>query len=378
MNIPKAEVAVVGGGVAGLMVTEKLSDLGYNVALVEKNAKLGLGPSTKNEGWLHAGGYHAPLYPDDRTATAVVEGIHYGREQILRIAPECVEEPRNRAYALFHSEELADRAERRYGELGVKHRALTRQQLEREAPEIDHDRVTRAYETNDVSANFRILYQKLLARSERAGATILTDTTLIPEDEHKATLEHSDGSRTSLEADVFICTVGLGAKAMLEGKSELADRIRFWKSHSLILPRLTKHGLFFGDPGEVSFMHHGDFTIACQSEDDFLVEQPKCDVVEEPAAGLFRAVVNLMPRAESYRDVYVANACVKPDIILAPGMPRSVDHEIHEPLPNYLFAFPGKVTTSPLMADMLVQAVFHRSSDERISLRPGDRTSFGR
>lgn len=376
MAIQRAEIGVVGGGVAGLMVTDKLSRMGYKVTLVEKNNKLAGGPSTKNEGWLHAGGYHAGLYDDDSRARAVVGQIHYGREQLLRLAPECVEEPGVPTLALFHDENLAARAERRYQELGVTYRPLTRREFEEEAPEVDHSQVSHAYAMADASVNFRMLYQKLLASSEQAGATILTGTTLIPEDENRAALELPDTSRSALEADLFICTTGLGTKAMFNGKADLADRIRFWKSHSLIFPRLTKHGMYFVDPKEASFMNHGGFSVGCQSEDDFLIEEPTFEVVAEPAQEVYKAVTRLIPSAARYRDVYVANACVKPDIIQEKGMARSVDNEIHEPLPNYLVAFPGKVTTSPLMADRLVHAVFDRSSDDRIAMRPGDMVNF--
>jgi glycerol-3-phosphate dehydrogenase len=378
MTKQETGICVVGGGVAGLMVTRKLSELGYKVTLVEKQPKLATGPSTRNEGWLHAGGYHAGLYDDEEKAKEVVGQIHYGREQILRIAPECVEEPSVSTYALFRDERLAARAERRYKDLEVRHNHLTRSELEREAPEIDHSQVSHAYEMADRSVNFRLLYQKLLASSERAGATVLTGTTLIPEDENKAMLESADGSRTSLSADIFICTTGLGTKAMLEGKSELAERIRFWKSHSLIFPRLTKHGMYYIDPQEASLMHHGDYSIGCQSEDDFVVKEPTFEVIKEPAMEVYKAVRRLVPGAANHRDVFIATSCIKPDIAPKLGMERSVNNEIHEPLPNYLVAFPGKVTTSPLMADKLVHAVFNRHADDRISLRPGDAVEFGR
>lgn len=376
MAVQRAEIGVVGGGVAGLMVTEKLSKLGYNVTLVEKNNKLAGGPSTKNEGWLHAGGYHAGLYDDEARARTVVGQILYGREQLLRYAPECVEEPGVPSYALFRDPNLAARAEKRYQDLGVSYRPLTSREFEQEAPEVDRSQVSHAYAMDDASVNFRILYQKLLASSEQAGAKILTGTTLIPEEENRAAIELPDSSRTTLEADLFIVTAGLGTKAMFNGKAELSDRIRFWKSHSIIFPRLTKHGMYFVDPKEASFMHHGNFSVGCQSEDDFQIEEPTFEVVREPAQEVYRAVTKLIPSAARYKDVFVANACVKPDIIQEAGMERSVDNEIHEPLPNYLVAFPGKVTTSPLMADKLVHAVFNRSSDDRIALRPGDTATF--
>jgi L-2-hydroxyglutarate oxidase LhgO len=55
----KTDISIVGAGVTGLMLTNKLTDLGYRVALVDRQSCAAGGPSTKNEGWLHKGTYHA-------------------------------------------------------------------------------------------------------------------------------------------------------------------------------------------------------------------------------------------------------------------------------------------------------------------------------
>jgi L-2-hydroxyglutarate oxidase LhgO len=59
MTIRKFDVVVVGAGAAGLMTAQKLSQLGMSVALIEQKPTVASGPSTRNEGWLHRGTYHA-------------------------------------------------------------------------------------------------------------------------------------------------------------------------------------------------------------------------------------------------------------------------------------------------------------------------------
>lgn len=49
-NEIRTEIAVIGGGAAGLMTTKKLAELGYDVALIEKASTFASGPSTRNEG----------------------------------------------------------------------------------------------------------------------------------------------------------------------------------------------------------------------------------------------------------------------------------------------------------------------------------------
>lgn len=71
------DVAIVGAGVAGLMLTKKLSDLGFKVALIEKSSCVADGPSTRNEGWLHRGTYHAASIQDRSSAVQVARRCIY-------------------------------------------------------------------------------------------------------------------------------------------------------------------------------------------------------------------------------------------------------------------------------------------------------------
>lgn len=119
-------------------------------------------------------------------------------------------------------------------------------------------------------------------------------------------------------------------------------------------------------------MPHNKFAVACQSEDDFEVKDPNFDVVSEMSYQVFQALVRLIPGAQQFEDSYNSIACVKPDIVIGSNSPRSVDIELHEPIPNYFVAFPGKVTESPYMADVLAKTIFERKSDSRIAQRPGD------
>jgi glycine/D-amino acid oxidase-like deaminating enzyme len=295
----------------------------------------------------------------------------YGYEQIMNFAPEAVEDLTSTTYALFKDGELADATEERWKEVDVWFQAMQLQAFFRENPEVNPNIVARAYKTKDKSLNFRLLYQKLLAVSENFGVQTLLNTEVIPEREGKATLVDIDGSRRSIFADIFVFTTGLAARKIFS-MLDYDMAVRFWKSHSVMLPRLSKNGFFFVDPLEASVMPHGKFSIACQSEDDFQIVEPTFDVVPHMAHQVFEALVRMVPDAKQYADEYHSNACVKPDIIKGPNSPRSVDIELHEPMPNYFVAFPGKVTESPYMADTVVKTIFDRKSDNRISQRPGD------
>jgi len=69
--------AVIGGGVVGCHVAIHLAQRGYQVYLLEKNARVGQETSTRNSGVLHAGIYYAR---DSLKARLCVEGNARSRE----------------------------------------------------------------------------------------------------------------------------------------------------------------------------------------------------------------------------------------------------------------------------------------------------------
>src|SRR5689334_3121047 len=97
----RTEVVVVGAGVAGLMLFKKLATLGVSTLLVEKLPLAANGPSTRNEGWLHRGTYHATSIRDRGQAIQVAQRCIYGFEQIRAYAPECLEETTTSSIAVL-------------------------------------------------------------------------------------------------------------------------------------------------------------------------------------------------------------------------------------------------------------------------------------
>ena len=80
-------VTVVGGGVAGLMVSPKLAKDGYQVTLLEAQSSLGAASSTHNHGWLH----HSGRFYLATHGLEVVQQCQEGAKEILRLSPHCIE-----------------------------------------------------------------------------------------------------------------------------------------------------------------------------------------------------------------------------------------------------------------------------------------------
>lgn len=161
MAVQKYDVLVVAGGIAGLMTTRKLAQLGMRVMLIEVGEPLCGGPSTRNEGWLHRGSYHSGSISDRQTAVQVAQRCIYGHDQIRTFAPEAVEDVNARPYALVKSDCLAEELVSRYEEAGVTFRPVSSKQVCARFPDADLAGVKAAFEVNDVSINTRMLYHKL-------------------------------------------------------------------------------------------------------------------------------------------------------------------------------------------------------------------------
>lgn len=367
------DISVVGGGVTGLMLTKKFTDLGYTVALVEKQTRLAGGPSTKNEGWLHRGTYHATSIRDETQALAVARRCIYGHEQWRQFAPEAVEDIETTSYAVISSEEGAERATERWDKAGVVYRLLTKDEFEKENPEVDTTALVEFFEVGDVSVNSKILYQKLATQARKGGAEIFLGSTLHPEGEGVATITQQDGEPIKVHSDKLIVTAGYGIGEMHREITGEELPVRYWKSHLVVMPRITQHNVFSLDPGEAALFNHGRNSVVGQHEDAVVEEHPNFTIIDEREKLVFKATERLFPGATQHKTSYQAVACIKPDIARIPGQARSLDIDVFR-REGVIFVLPGKMTEAPYVADKVVQEIFEESVDfGDVALRPTDK-----
>src|SRR5437870_1580791 len=91
-DVRRYDVVISGAGVAGLWLACKLARLGFFILLLEKGPTLAGYASTRNEGWLHRGTYHAAAIPGRDIALRVARQTCNGFDQTIGFAPEAVEE----------------------------------------------------------------------------------------------------------------------------------------------------------------------------------------------------------------------------------------------------------------------------------------------
>lgn len=371
--IIRYDVVLIGGGIAGLMAAHKLCDLGMRVALIERQSTLASGPSTRNEGWLHRGTYHAASIKSRGNAVQVARRCIYGHEQLRRFCPEAVEDGDRRPLVMIRDAGMVDEVISRWSEAEVQCRPITREAAQTLAPDADFQRASAIFEANDVSLNTRLVYRKLFALAGKSGCDFYIGNQIDRIDGQVATVTGADGDKLRLEARKFVYSAGTGTKSLFERFHAIDLPIRFWKSHLVITKRLAPVGVFFVDAHEAAMMHHGAVSIVGLNEDALLSAEPSYDVIAERAANVRRAIARIFPSWDDAAAIEVA--CTKVDLVADPSGARSLNIAVVEPKDGHICVLPGKMTEAPYLTDVLVSYLHQRLEGPPISLRPCD--NFG-
>ncbi len=369
----KVDVAIIGGGVTGLTIAKKLDDLGLSCTLIEKRNELASGASTRNEGWLHAGTYHAASIVNPYDAEAVVDRCRYGYNQILGYAPEAVEELTSRSFAFIKDPSKVDFIVSRWEDFGISHNRRRKEQIQSVIPGLKTDSFSEGYIVEDKAINTRLLYSKLATSLGRSpDSTIYTGCQAeIPESN---IIKLSGQSTDIIEAKQVVLATGYGSEELID-QMGLSKRypIRYWKSHLMVVPRVSPHGFFFIEPGEVTVMNHGNKSIIGTNVDGIFVSKPDTSVVPSKQ----EEMINAFGRAfETPKNLsYLATACIKIDITQDKNSIPSLNPFILELRKDHLWVLPGKMTETPYVADQAVQQIFRNlnsGTSVKISQRPMD------
>lgn len=348
-----SDITVVGGGIAGLWTAKELIERGYSVNLVEKAGRLATGATTRNEGWLHAGTYHSLAIYDDVDAEAVTARTIYGHDSIVEFAPECIDH--EDTYAFIKDEGLARRALYKWQQLGVPFREVSQRRFADDG--IAMDRVSAAFAVKDKSVNSVELCRKLAAHIIEGGGRIFLGADYRPVDEGVADLVIGS-DRHTLRSDATVVSAGPGTKGIIEGITGDPFQMRYFKSHLLVAPRLTKDNYFYVDPMEAGIMSHGDGSIVGINREAITQNDADCKVVKEKGTMLHSALADMIPATEQLklgRDLKLV-ACVKVDV--SPELVHDQDLslvvqdlniQVFEPANNYICALPGKMTEAPAL-----------------------------
>ncbi len=346
-----SDITIVGGGVAGLWTAKELLERGYGVSLVEKSQALAAGATTRNEGWLHAGTYHAVAIDDETDAAQVTARTIFGHDQIVEFAPESIDH--QITYAFIRDEELAQRALRRWGQLGVQFRETPYRHFGAEG--FDTDRISAAFAVKDKSVNSVTLCKKLTEFILGHGGRIFLDADYHPVDDGVAEMSIGNDHHI-LRSDATIVTAGAGTKDIFEEVTGAPFPMRYFKSHLLVAPRLSDDNFFYVDPMEAGIMNHGKGTIIGINREASEEVDPSCEVDPRKPAMLRGALQAMLPgTGQLSGDNFSPVACVKVDIVEsfvreAGPVVQDLNIKVLEPASGYICAIPGKMTEAPALA----------------------------
>lgn len=344
----EADVTIVGCGIAGLWSAKELIDQGARVTLVEKSPTIADGATTRNEGWLHAGTYHALAVEDEANALQITERTIYGHDQILQFAPESIDH--SKTVALTSTDTITADAIKRWDKAGVEHQEIRPGTLA-DADQLNLERVHAAFNVKDKSVNSVTLCQKLARYVIQNGGQIFTDTVFTPESDTTAWLQVAGTGSYHVRSDKFLLTAGTGIKDLMHHLTGVEPLVRYFQAHLLVTPRLTRDNYFYLDVGEAGIMNHGDASIVGINRDGIMLPEPTYDVVPEKEQLIYNALKRMLPGASRYQTAaqIMTVACCKPDLYAAPTDTQNLNVQVFEPSPNYVCALPGKMTEAPYL-----------------------------
>lgn len=376
-RIYQADAVVVGLGAMGLMLTKYLTDFGQDVVALESSPRIADGPSIKNHGWLHSGVIHAmPKTSDPVNERHMVKALQYGHRFFSEYAPECLDQPFQPTYALTNDEERAGLARKKWREHGVRVQEIDKNDfLSAIEPGMNPDEVHAVFENDDARMNNRLMYQKLLTDVQRKGAMVLRATMYEHLDDTTIALKGgSQGSTAAaVRAPLFFYATGPNTDETYRKLTGEDLKIDYYKSHLMMLPRVTNESLVSLDADGPIIINHGDVSVVNRARDDVRTDGKDVAVDPDEVRRAFSRLCEVIPSAYQYRDDIHAIACIKPSITSASlGGKHSVASTHFEPVPGHHFMLPGKMTLAPYAAAEAVRLVADQLDMTEVHVRPTD------
>lgn len=293
------DAVVVGGGILGLVVAKHLVDFGQRVALVEQSHAIADGPSIKNHGWLHTGLAHSLSVEDPIAGKELVAKLQFGHRFFTSYAPECLNEPSQPTYAIAQDPELAHRARMNWTNFGVPFKELSYNHFFEVEPGLDPSQASFFFEGTDSRINNRLLFAKLLTDIRRGGALALLGASYEYEDDQTMYVS-TDDDATRLRSPLFFYTTGAGLDESHQKLTGESLGIEFWKSHLLLLPRITAESIVSLDRNTPIVINHGSVSIVNRSYDENPAAGDDTTVDLEEVERAFEALSTYYPRATDY------------------------------------------------------------------------------
>ncbi len=372
------DFAVIGSGIAGLYVADTLSSFGAKVVVLDRHRTIGAEASTRNGGYVHAGGFHSATLLDDAEAHQTARDCIAGAERLRSRFPEARIEAGGDIHLLFRTEERLLAAQSRWFTSGVVANVVGKKFLQKRYPNLDTGAVGGAAAVEDFPINTRIVLMKLFVNAKRNKVEFRLGSEQI-ETSGGIVSFHRDSERHVLQCEKVIFCTGAGTHPSIVKKLCNVNRfISIWKSHVLVAPEMDGIGFMFVDSGDVSVTPQDGYSVVCTRGDELKIDQVNRDLDISTIEKNFSALCRAVPSMLRFRSEIRPHCCLKLSLDKQPDEVRNVSCRIVVLNEFEIFAAPGKFTTAPILADLVLRSVASSEFGSSIALRPGDVPSFTR
>ncbi len=366
--LKNSKILIIGAGIAGLTIGRRLAMHGLQPTILESSGVIANGSTTRNEGWLHAGTYHSQSIADIDQAMRVAQRCIYGHDQYRQLCPEAIEDPLDSSIAITLMKNRIPAILERWKLANITYNEISLDELKRRSPQINTKNIEAAWNIRDVTINTRILCNRLAAEIKQFGGHIITNAEISKLEIANAAFS-INGKSYTFQPEFIILSAGYQTNSIISKFVNAKLNLRYWKAHLLISNRIKGANIYQIDPYGVNMAHHREKTIIGMNTANLISNEPSLEVnhhsVDEMKTSLSKVLLN------AHQLNLSPIACTKVDF--AEDVESiNLDISIFELSPNLYSVFPGKMTETPYLADVLTREILQKTNLSHIASRPMD------
>lgn len=364
-------VVVVGAGLSGLAAAIRLAEAGREVVVLETH-RIGGGASTRNQGWLHSGGWFA------RSSRDLARFCHEALDRTIEFSPNSLEPGFPGMLYVVPGDEVAEWTAA-WDTSGIPFEPCTDDEVETYVPGLERDEHSQGFLLPDRAFRFDRLIADLTAVAGRRGAAILNGRSV---ERFRVVGDAVVGVETTdcrfIEAETVVLAGNATGMPLL--RTAFADRPGRQVPFELVPVKTHLTSLRTDVPrwpfcivGEQGFHHipRGDRGVFGLQRWLPVVDPLDQSVVPAEIERLHATIGRCLPGFEPEHHADWAGTTMQAmhDEQIVPGaapLPTVVDHATYSPpLRNLLSVFPGRASLWDRSAEDVVttlQRLHHRPS----------------
>lgn len=363
---------VIGTGIAGLETARLLQGAGRSVCIIESAAMIGTGATTHNEGWLHAGTYHAGAIPDRCEAIKVGRLCKYGFDRIVEMYPQSISPTNARTYAIIRDDSAVDETTSRWAEAGVKFDPVSLSTVLEQNAELNFAGNEVAFRVSDLAIStpelMKLIYREIQRQNCCSPITFAMAAKIVALDpsSHRVQVVHK-GEMREFRAENIIYAAGVGNRELAARFLDRPDLIRLFRGHIVIMSKLTIDQFVVMDKGSPTWMNHAKYSVIGMTRMSEEVTTEDYSINRETADNIVASVQSMILQPV---EVHLTYSCLKPTI--TDGQYQSLAPSLLEPEKGNYLLLPGKMTEAPVICEALLDKILNRQLHVPIAVRPVD------